>query len=91
MSDFKQLVPGLYLPTRANIETPMNDKFTVVMSDLMLNKPIANSELAFRYPKGTLVNDDLKMVEYRTDELGNPDGPVRPLIKPSPPVVPAKK
>ena len=74
VSEFTDVTPSLSLPRLIRAETDFrpSEVTEVEIKDVKINQPIPESEVAFDFPPGTIVNDSTKQKYYIWGE-GKPD------------------
>ena len=82
----KEVEPGIFIPMEI-IETITNakgieQKTVWILSDVKINHKVADATVAFQFPRGTVVKDLIRGVEYTAGSDGKADGPVHELPKP---------
>lgn len=70
-----EIAPGIYIPTNITRETYLSGDLLwfskVVISNIVVNSPIPQHLLIFKFPHGVEIYDSINSSKYRVDENGN--------------------
>lgn len=93
MSEFKEVKPGLFCPTKAERVLYRGTKTRVEITDVRMNDPVPDAVFEVRLPPGGLLTDETDGKVYKAGADGRPGPvvgrvvlPVADASKPSPPL-----
>jgi hypothetical protein len=75
ITEFEEIAPSIFFPATAVYEASQGGKVygtrKTTFREMVVNQPLPRDALAFRFPLGLLISDQLRGTAYRVDEMGN--------------------